>query len=283
MSGPTFRIAAWTAAVAALAGTLWLAFRPAPVPCDLGAAGRGPLTVTIDEDGRTRLKERYVVSSPLAGRVDRIALKAGDTVEAGATVLARIAPPDPALLDERARAQAQARVRSAEAALARAEPELARCRTEVEHLQGELRRVTEAAAAGAASQKDLEDQRLMLRSAELARDTAVFAQRIAAFELEQARAALLQHAVDPDAAPAGFEVRSPISGRVLRVVRESAGIVNPGDPLLEVGAPADLEIELDVLSDQAIRVRPGQRVAIERWGGDRPLSGVVRLVEPSGF
>lgn len=276
------RIAAWLAVVAAVAAGVWLALRPTPVPCDVARVDRGALVATVDEDGRTRLKERYVVSAPLAGIADRITLKPGDDVRANETILARIAPSDPSLLDERTRAQAEARVRASEAALSRAEAELARSESELEHVRAEFERARKAAEAGALSVRELEDERVLLHTSESTAAASRFARAMAEYELEQARAALLQPA-GGDSARAAHEVRSPITGKVLRIVRENSGTVAPGDALIELGSLSELEIAVDVLSDQAVRVRAGQRVSIERWGGAKPLEGMVRVVEPSGF
>lgn len=287
MKSQLLRIATWALVLVALGTGVWLVVRPVPVPCDIAVVDQGPLVVTVDEDGRTRLKERYMVSAPLAGRTERITLKPGDAVTAGATLLTRISATDPSLLDERARAQAEARVLASEATVSRAEPELARCEAEVEHVRAEYERIRTASTSGASSVKEMEDELIMLRTAEHARDVARFSLLVAKYELEQARAALLQGSGSGQAvgsrSGAAFEVRSPITGKVLRVMQESAGVVAPGDPLVELGSLSDLEIEVDVLSDQAVRVRAGQHVSLERWGGERPLRGVVRVVEPSGY
>lgn len=276
------RAAGWIAAFAALAAGLWLVLRPKPVRCDVATVDRGPLVVMVEEDGRTRLKERYVVSAPLAGTVDRVTLKPGDDVRANETVLARIAASDPSLLDERTRAQAEARIRTSEAARSRADAELARAEAELEHVRSEFESVRKAAESNAASVRELEDERVMLRSAESTVAASRFARAMAEFELEQARAALLQH-TGGAASPSSLEVRSPITGKVLRVIRENSGAVAPGEALVELGSLSELEVAVDVLSDQAVRVRAGQQVSIERWGGQTPLEGVVRVVEPSGF
>lgn len=282
MKRAILRTAVWMAALAVVAGALWLVLLPKPVACDVARVDMGPLVVFVEEDGRTRLKERYVVFAPLEGIADRIVLKPGDDVAAAATVLARIAPNDPSLLDERTRAQAEAHIRVSEAALARADADQTRMESELEHVRTEFERVRRAAEANAASLKELEDERVMLRSAESAAAASRFARSMAEYELEQARAALLQH-TDRSSSQPTLEMRSPITGKVLRVIRESAGAVALGEALIELGSLSELEVEVDVLSDQAVRVRAGQPVSIERWGGGRPLRGVVRLVEPSGF
>ncbi len=283
-------IGAWSVALGAMGVGAWLAFRPAPVACDIEVVERGPLVVSVQEDGRTRLTDRYVVSAPLDGQIGRVALRAGDVVRAGETVLARVRPVDPSLLDERALAQARARVSAAEAALSKADAELAIAQSNLAHIREEYERVRAAADARAASRQEAEDELIMLRTAEHALEAARFERSVAEYEREQAKAAMLHSgqglapASPSDAEPvAWFDVRSPIDGTVLRVLRESEGVVSAGDPLMEVGSLDRIEVELDVLSDQAVRVRPGARVSLERWGGERPLAGVVRTIEPSGF
>lgn len=280
------QIGLWTLIAGAIVVGGWLAFRPRPVPCDIVAIERGALSVRVEEDGRTRLTDRYIVSAPIAGRLDRIALRPGDDVLAGETVLARIAPSDPDLLDERARAEAEARVRATTAALDRANAELRRAEAQLEYARTQYGRVLDAAGSGAGTTKEVDDALLEVRTSEQSQAAARFSLEIARFELEQAQAALLQTTGDdlPDANQrAIFEVQSPITGKTLRVMRESAGVVSPGDELVELGSLDALEIEVDVLSDHAVRVLPGAPVTLTGWGGESTLSGVVRLVEPSGF
>ncbi|MCB9845312.1 MAG: HlyD family efflux transporter periplasmic adaptor subunit [Phycisphaeraceae bacterium] len=274
----------------ALAGALAItwALWPRPAEVELATITRGQLRVTVDEDGRTRIKERYVVSAPLAGRLARVTLREGDRVTAGQTVLASIQPQDPSLLDPRALAEAQARVRAAQAGLDRAGAAVVAADAALELAQSDLARLREAQRDGAAVDAELDRASAteVIRTQE--RQSAAFARDIARFELEQAQAALL-HA-SPDApAPADppgaarFEILAPVSGRVLRVIQESAAVVQAGTPLIEVGDPSDLEVIVDVLSSDAVAIRPGAHVGIERWGGDAPLEGQVRLVEPAAF
>lgn len=267
------------AAVGAIGWALW----PAPVAAELATVERGPMRVTVDEDGRTRIKERYVVSAPLAGRLARVALQEGDAVIAGQTILAAIDPSDPALLDPRSLAEGEARVKAAEAALDRAGAALARADAANELAQSELKRVREAQDRGAAVAHELEEKaaEAVIRAEE--RRAAEFAREIARFELEQARAAVMHTAPGEDSAGWRFEIAAPVSGRVLRVIQESAGVVQAGSPLIEVGDPADLELVVDVLSSDAVPIRPGAPAILEQWGGDHPLQGRVRLVEPAAF
>ena len=269
----------------AVLGALAYGFWPAPVLVDVGRVSRGAMRVTVDEDGRTRIRERYLVAAPLAGRVSRITLKPGDPVEAGKTVLARIDPSDPALLDPRARAEAQAKVSAAEAALEQAGAAVQRTSAALEQAQTETLRLRQLQGKATGQEHELEIAITTeaIRAAEA--KAGVFARDIARFELEQARAALVRtHPVaEGQADDWRFDIAAPISGRVLRVLHESAGVVTPGTPLIEVGDPQDLELEIDVLSSDGVAVRPGAPVSIEHWGGPAPLRGVVRLVEPAAF
>ena len=273
-------------AVGLLTGALLAySFWPRPVEVDVARASSGSLRVTVDEDGKTRIKERYIVSAPLAGRLQRIGLRAGDPVFAGRTLLAAIEPGDPALLDERSRAEAEARVKAAEAGRKQAVSKMDRARVAYSLSGRELQRIRQMVIGRETTYQDMEAAEHKERMAQEDMKTAQFAQQIADFELDLARAALKRsHPSSPgDVDNWRFEVRSPISGRVLRVFQESSAIVTPGQQLLEVGDPSDLEIEIDVLSSDAVKIAPRAKVILEHWGGDKPLSGQVRLVEPSGF
>ena len=264
----------------AVVAVIVLAFLPEPVPVELAAVTRGPMRVTIDEEGRTRVKERYLVSAPLAGRVQRIGLDAGDPVVAGKTVLASIEPAAPALLDTRSRAESEARVRAAEAARTKAAAELAQARVAHEHAQKELERARGLAARNNIPEKTLERAVVEAENATQGVTAAESAVQIAEYEVQLARAAL-QHT--RGGGGASFVLRSPIDGVVLRVLHESAGVVDSGTPLLEVADPKSLEIIADLLSADAVKIQPGYRALIENWGGKQPLHGRVRRVDPSGF
>ena len=272
-------------AVLVLGALLYVAFRPQPVDVDLAAVTRGELRVTVDEDGKTRIRERYIVSSPLAGRLLRIEMKPGDTVLRGDSLLATMQPRDPELLDARELASSEARVKAREAALQRAQPVLESARVALEFAESELGRAREIAREKGISDQELDraESNYRLRSEEFR--AAKFSERITEFELELARAALLRTNPENEGKENNhqFEIHSPINGRVLRVLQESATVVTAGAQLLELGDPSDLEIEVDVLSSDAVKIQPGARVLLEQWGGDQPLEGVVRLVEPSAF
>lgn len=271
--------------VIALLAALAYAFAPRPVAAETARVARGPLRVTVDDDGRTRIKERYVVSAPLGGQLRRIELHAGDEVRAGRTVIAVIDPAEPGLIDARMRAQLEARVRAAETSVRLADPRVARVRAALELAQLELTRAEQLAQREAIARQDLDRAREAARATAEELKAADYSRQIAAYELEQARAALLRTSPEARArdCTAELEVPSPVDGRVLRVFQEDAAVVAPGTRLVEVGDPADLEAEIDVLSTDAVRIRPGARVDFEQWGGDQVLEGRVRVVEPSGF
>lgn len=260
-----------------------LALLPRPVAVDVAEIRRGPLVVTITDDGRTRIRERYVVSAPLSGRLVRIRLKPGDPVVAHETQLTTIEPSDPTLLDPRAIAQAEARVKSAEARLGQANPRFDSAKVALNHAETEFGRIQKLVDKNAGSQQELDNLKVAFQQAGNEYEASRFEVEIAGFELEVARAALTH---GTDGKPSGdwsFPLTSPISGRVLRVFQESATIVNPGDQILEIGDPADLEVEVDVLSRDAVRIRPGGRVMLEQWGGSESIAARVRLIEPSAF
>jgi len=269
---------------AIVGGLLW-SFWPKPVDVEVAAVTRGRLTVTVDEDGKTRIKERYVVAAPLGGRLERIDLDPGDVVKRGATLLATLQPNEPEILDVRAVATAEAKVKAAQAALDRAQPAIERAREELTFAQNELERFQKLAKTDSASRRDVEQAQMLYRSRLQDYTAARFAQDIAQFELEMAKAALVR--VRPaEAGPADdrrLPILSPIDGQVLRVFQESATVVRPGDQLVELGDPTDLEVEVDVLSSDAVKIQPGDEAFLEQWGGENPLPATVRLIEPSGF
>lgn len=266
--------------VTVLAAILIWAFRPAPVSADFATVQRGPLRVTVDEEGRTRVRDRFVVSAPVPGQMLRIELEPGDPVTADKTVVARFQPTDPALLDVRTRAELEARARAAESAVGGARAERDRIQAELTFAQSELSRTRGLVKGGALAQRDLEAAEQQAAALERALQSAEFAIRTAEHQLELARASLVQTRAGRAAT---IPLYSPVDGVVLRLLQESAAVVPTGQPLLEIGDLQDLEIVADLLSSAAVAVQRGQAVLIEQWGGDRTLHGTVRRVEPSGF
>ena len=271
------RILVVVAVVAALA--FW-AFAPSPVPADFAAVERGSLQVTVNEEGRTRVRDRYVVSAPVPGRMRRIELEPGDRVVARKTVLAQFEPTPPTLLDVRSRAELEARVRAAEAAVGGARADLERVRSEAAFAQSELKRFRALVDERVLAPRELEAAERQAESQQRAVQSAEFAVRTAQHELEVARAGLLQ---TQGGRSTPIPLFSPVDGVVLRLLQESETVVPTGQPLIEVGRLADLEIVADLLSSAAVKVNAGQDVIIDQWGGDHVLHGRVRLVEPSGF
>jgi HlyD family secretion protein len=256
-----------------LAGLIVLGLLPRPIPVETAVVASGPLRVTVNEEGKTRIKERYVVSAPVAGQLRRIPFKAGAEVKGRETVVAVIDSVAPALLDARARSLAEAK-RDASAA------SLQKARAAHNFAKSELRRFQKLYAENTISVQELEGAQLKEEAA--ARDMA-----FAESGLRQAEAELAQWtssaAGDTQAPSPPTEVRAPTSGRVLRVFEENSRVVSAGTPLLEIGNPADLEVVVEVLSRDAAVMKPGDHVELEQWGGTEPLQAQVHLVEPTAF
>lgn len=266
--------------LAALA-ILW-AFLPRPVPVETAKVSRGPLQVTVEEEGKTRLRDRFVVSAPVSGYVRRVDLEVGDPVKRG-QVVAGIEPLRAEGLDPRSRAAAQARVSAAAAAFRAAEERVREAAAADEYAAARLDRTRRLADAGLATKDALEQVASEATRASAATRSAAEAANAARHDLEVANAALTRAGASGGRRADQVAVLSPATGTVLAVRRESEGVVPAGTPLLEVGDPGRLEVEIDVLSADAVRIRPGTPVRFERWGGDLPLEGKVRVVEPVGF
>lgn len=264
-----------------LGGFVW-AFMPQPVPVDAIKVSRGTFEQTIEEDGKTRVRERYIISAPLAGELDRIEIHAGDVVKKD-QVLASIWPSVPALLDVRVQREMEERVGSAEAGLARAGSTVARAKAALEQARADLKRVETLAKQGFVSSANREQVELAVQLRTRESEAAAFEQHAAAHQLDQARAALL-HARTQGRGKSGraFEVRSPISGHVLRVAQENEGVTPIGAPIMELAEVAKLEAVVDVLSTDAVQIRSGAQVYLDSGNGVHAV-GRVRLVEPAAF
>ncbi|MGP1394400.1 MAG: efflux RND transporter periplasmic adaptor subunit [Inquilinaceae bacterium] len=279
------RVTVWGVLAAVLAAALAYGFWPGSLPVDLVTVGRGPLVVTIDEEAETRVRDVFVLSAPVTGRALRIGVDPGDRVVAGETIVARIEPIDPAFLDARTVAQARADVDAAEAAMTLAEAELGEARAALNFATLELERARRLVRSDTIAQRALDQAELEFEVRSAAVATAEASVRMRQSELIRAQAELVSPAEtrSDGAACDCVPIRAPVSGSVLRVFHESEGVVEAGETLIEIGDPRDLEIVADLLSSDAVKVQPGQRVMIEDWGGDRTLDGRVRLVEPYGF
>jgi len=323
------RLLVWGVAAGVLAFIVY-GFLPKPVSADLDRVVRGALQVTVNEDGKTRIKDRYTIASPLAGHLLRVELEPGDSVEAWKTLVARLEPDLPQVLDSRLLAQAETKVHLSELTLKKTALSEQTAQKAMLTAQSQLTRIQNLREKNASSQEALELAELddIRRKEEYA--AAKLAVDIARFELEWARLALLEiqpKSVDapngnedrhaggseqpketssqgenshgelrldyrsPDSPevsvlPSGkrsFEVFAPISGRVLRRFKESATPITLGTPIVEIGDPKRLELEIDVLSSDAVQIPPSAKVVIQAWGGAEPLHGIVRLVEPAAF
>ncbi len=285
MSAPRKRLLLWTGLLALLSAGLVYAFLPRPVPVDLVTLNPGPMTVTVEEEGKTRIRDVYVLSAPVAGRVLRIEARVGDAVEAGQTVLAQIAPGDPSFLDPRSEAQARAAVEAAQASHSVAAAQVEEAAAELDFAEAEWRRASELVIDGTISHRELDEAERAHKTRRAALATARANLGVRLFELEQAHTQLMSPAQkrksieDCDC----FPITAPVSGRVLRVDNPSERMVEASEALLEIGDPTDLEVVVDFLSTDAVRIQPGQRVIIDGWGGKMPLPGLVRRVEPFGF
>lgn len=259
--------------------SLW----PRPLPVEAVLIARGPMRVTINEDGMTRVRERYQVSSPVAGQLLRIELHSGDTIKAGETLLATIRPSDPSMLDARQVAETEARAAAAKVTIDRADARRDQSKVARDLAETQFGRARQLSEKKSISQEELEAAEAAFRSRQEDMRVANFEREIAQFEFEQAQAALGLMKPNGEAAARNFEIRAPIDGSVLRVFRESAMVVTPGTPLLEVGNSMDLEIVVDVLSSDAVKIAPGDEMQLVHWGGDQSLSAKVRVVEPAAF
>jgi HlyD family secretion protein len=256
-----------------LLGLITVGLWPKPVPVEIAAASIGTLRATVNEEGKTRIKQRYVVAAPVTGQLRRIPFKAGAEVKASETVLAVIDPLAPTLLDPRARASAEARRDSAAANLEK---------TGAAHkfAASELRRFERLYADKTVSVQELE-------AAQMREATALKEQTAAESALRQAEAEMAEFGStfgsETNSVCLPREVKSPISGRILKVFEESARVVTAGTALVEIGDPSELEVVVEVLSRDGAAIQPATKVEFEQWGGDQPLVGRVRLVEPAAF
>jgi len=279
------RLLVWGPVIALAAALIGYMLWPRAVPVDLVTASRGPLTVSIEEEGRTRIRDVYEVSAPIGGRLVRIELEAGDPVVANETLLAELQPLDPGFLDVRTDAELRAALRAAEAGLDLARANVERARAQLRFAVADLERIERLAQSGTVSKRRHEEADLALGTARAGLAEAEATADMRAHELERARTQLLSpvEAIGQrDACPC-VPIRAPVSGRVLRVMHESETVVPSGTTLMEIGDPGDLEIVVDLLSADAVKVEPGQTVRLDNWGGDVTIEADVTRVEPFGF
>jgi HlyD family secretion protein len=284
MALPLRTTAVALAGLAVAGAAIWWALKPQAVPVDMAEVARGPLEVTVSDDGKTRIIDVYTVSAPVAGTVQRTPGSAGDRVVAGETTVAMIRPAAPAFLDARTRREAQAALAAAEAAVRLAEAQAVEAQAELDLAMSEQRRVGELARRNVVSERIFDEANAGVRRAEARRGIAAATLEMRQREMESAQARLIGPE-DGSAAPNGdccVVVTAPVDGEVLTIHHESEAVVAAGTPLVEIGDPARLEVVAELLSADAVRVSQGADARIEGWGGT-PLQARVRRIEPSGF
>ena len=276
------KLALGVGGVAVLSLVVW-AFMPRATEVEMATVSQGRFERTVQEDGKTRLRDRYVVSTPLSGRVARITLKQGDTVERDAPV-ATLWPQAPALLDQRTREEQAERIGAMEATVARARANVARARAALEQARSELKRSESLAQQGFVSPNQNETGRLTVNLREKELESAQQEMEASRHELDQSRIAIRQYAPGADTAQQRpWQIKAPVSGRVLKVQQQSEGMVPAGTTLLELGDPTQLEVVVDILTEDAAQIAPGTPVQLTSWGGPETLEGSVRLIEPAAF
>ena len=258
------------------------AFAPRPIEVELATVTRGPFETTIDEDGKTRLRDRYVISAPLAGVLSRVTLREGDPVAAGA-VVAVLTPVLAPMVDERTLGEQQVRVEIAEAQVKHVDARIERAKVALLQANTDVLRTEQLARQGFVAPTKLDTDRLTTLAAQKELDAAHAERHVAEHEVEQARTALMTVRSTNRGAPRSFALRAPVAGRVLRIAQTSEATVALGAPVLELGDTQALEVVAELLTADAPQAKPGRRVLIERWGGDGALEGRVRLVEPAAF
>jgi len=269
--------------VAALLAVLVWAFAPRPTLVELATAGEGRFEVSIDEDGQTRVHDRYTISAPLAGRLQRLTLSVGDSVAAD-TVVATLTPVLSPMLDSRSLAELSTRIETADARVSYTRTRIDRARIALEQARDELGRSEKLLREKYVSVSKVQSDRLALQAAEKELASAIEERHVATHELEQARAALTAITQGSNnGSQSGFKLKAPVGGSVLRVMQASETTVALGAPILEIGDTRNMEIVAELLTTDALQIKSGTPVRIENWGGSETLTGRVRQVEPAAF
>jgi HlyD family secretion protein len=286
------RVAGLGAAALAAILVLWFAW-PRPIAVDIATVVRGPMEVTVDDEGKTRVRHVYTVSAPIAGKVLRIShprgvhdvsIHVGDEVKADETVVAIMQPTAPGFIDVRSREELQASVTAADAAITLAEAEIRRIEVAFEFARDELKRAQALSRSGTIAARALEKAQVDVASNEAALASA----RAQLAVRRSERASVAARLMDPSTVAASsnphccVNIKAPVTGRVLKIIQDSEAVVSAGAPLLEIGDPLDLEVVADLLSTDAVQIRPGYSVKIDGWGGSS-IRGRVTRVDPAGF
>ena len=263
-------------------GLLVWGYWPQPVWVEVVAVKRAPMTVSIEEEGRTRVIDRYVIAAPVDGVACKVQLNVGDQIKQGEFLLG-ITPLESQVLDPRSRAEAKARVAGAKSALESARDQAQSIKATSEFYNNEVTRLSPLYKKGVIAKGEFDKAQMNQLTAKANLRSAQHAVEVATYELQAAKSVLDYHAGSQGEPAERVPVTSPINGRILKLHHECEGPVRTGQPLLEVGDPEVLEVEVDVLSSDAVKIKPGMAVLFDRWGGEQPLQGIVRNVEPVGF
>lgn len=261
---------------------VFFAARTPPIDVDTAEVVKAPLLVTIDDEGETRVRDMYIVAAPISGELQRVDLEAGDPVIAGQTVVARIMPAQPDFLTPRSEAEARAQIKALEASVQSAAARIMQAEADRKLAAADFKRIDAIFQRGFATRTAHDAARAAHDSSVARLDEVREARETARSELRAARARLIAPSNSKSGRKA-LDVRSPESGAVLRLVQESEAMVVAGSPIMELGNSTDIEIVTDMLSSDAVKINSGDAVLIDNWGGEKPLKGKVRLVEPFGF
>jgi HlyD family secretion protein len=265
-----------------VAGLLVWGYWPKPVWVEAVTVKRAAMSVSVEEEGRTRVIERYVIAAPVDGVTCRVNMNVGDQVKQG-EVLLGITPLESQVLDPRSRAEAKARVAAAESALESASDQAESVKASANFYKSEVERLRPLFGKGVISKGELDKAEMNVLTTNANLRSAQHAVEVARYDLQAAKSVLEYHAGTNSEPAERVPVIAPIDGRILKLHHECEGPVRTGEPLLEVGDPQILEVEVDVLSSDAVKIKPGMTVLFDRWGGKQPLEGIVRTIEPVGF
>jgi HlyD family secretion protein len=268
--------------VAALSALVY-GFWPKPVLVDAAKATRGPFRVTIEEEGKTRVIDRFIVSAPVAGFIRRVELKAGSAVKRGDPLFI-LEPLRSSVLDSRSRAEAQSSAATAQASVKAAEERERSAKIDADYTADRLVRFKRLLDSGSVAKAQFDQIEAQAKQAQAFYLAARAATNMARSELKKAESVLAHSAASPRRDDQEkVVVPSPKAGHILKLYRESEGAVAMGEPIIEIGDPKDIEVRVELLSADAVKIRPGMPVSFERWGGEATLTGIVRTIEPSGF
>jgi HlyD family secretion protein len=285
MQSKHVRFLLWTAIGVVLLLVLGYLFKPRPIIVEMAQVAKGQLQEIISDEAKTRVHDVYTLSAPVTGHLRRITAEVGDSVERLATIVAEIEPIDPDFLDPRSEAQAKADIKAADSAMSLAQAEVNQAQAELDFALAEFDRMRELRVSNSVSARELDNSERAYKTALAVLATAEAGLQMRMYELERSQALMLSPSTTQTqhGSCQCVNITAPVSGRILAVLNKSEGVVMAGTALLEIGDPEDLEIVVELLSFDAVKVQPGQVVNIKNWGGSQPLVGRVNRIEPIGF